>query len=751
MKSRRLGLAVSVCAAVALPLTLRAQAPAPIETADLAVAATARSLIAAHPDEKLPADLTRLYRLQLAAGLYAEADATMARLETLYRSSQPGRADALVPWRIYSRAKQHERAGASPSKALDRAFAELYASLPDKRMADVLPWYGANLDQLEATYAPLARACGQPQRTTCASAADWVTAYQALATWRYLWPASAPLIRADAERRFRVDDRLLVPTPDGAKIAVMLVRPKGDDRRKRTALLNFTIYANDNWSFSDAVKMAAYGYAGVVAYTRGKGRSPDPVVPYVHDGADAATVIDWLAKQPWSDGRVGMFSGSYNASTQWAAAKHRPKALKAIATNASNAPGIDTPMQGNVFQSFIYPWPFYTTDNKGLDDRTYGETSRWEALGRKWYASGRPYRDLDKIDGTPNPVFDTWLDHPSYDAYWQRLIPYREEFAKVDIPVFVETGYYDGGMVGALYYLEQHYRYRPSADHRLLVGPYHHTAMQTGVLPIVDGYEVDRAALIDLQDVRLKWFDHVFHGAPLPAILSDRINFEVMGANRWRHVPSLDAMADARLRLYLTDRREGERRLFSQTAPGAQPQLRLSVDFADRNDVDRPAPANGLDTRNALVFTTAPMTRPTEVDGLFEGRFAIVANKRDFDLAVDFYDQRADGRVLPLASYLGRVSYMEDRSHRRLLQPGRPRTLAFQSQTITARLVAAGDRIIAVVGVPKRPDTEINYGTGGEVAAESIADAREPLEIRWRAGSYLQLGLRRSPPGQGPR
>jgi predicted acyl esterase len=298
-------------------------------------------------------------------------------------------------------------------------------------------------------------------------------------------------------------------------------------------------------------------------------------------------------------------------------------------------------------------------------------------------------------------------------------------------------------MVGALYYLEQHYRYRPSADHRLLVGPYHHTAMQTGVLPVVDGYAIDPAARIDLQDVRLKWFDHVFYGAPLPELLSDRINFEVMGENRWRHVGALSQMPERRVRLYLTNRPDGAGFRFSRTAPGADAsEPELQVNLADRSDADVQAPDDRPDTRNALVFSTEPLTRATEVDGLFQGRFSVVANKRDFDLAVDFYEQRADGRYLSLASYLGRASYMADRSRRSLLTPGRPRTLAFQSQKLTARLLAPGSRIVAVVGVPKRSDIQINYGTGKDVSDESIADAKTPLRIRWLPGSCLDLGVR---------
>lgn len=557
-------------------------------------------------------------------------------------------------------------------------------------------------------------------------------------------PKPAAATRAELERRFLIDDQVLIATPDGARIAALIVRPRHAPA-KLTALLNFTIYARDRWSLGDAVKMAEHGYAGVVAYTRGKGgRGTGAIVPYVHDGEDAATVIAWLARQPWSDGRVGMFSGSYNGFTQWAAAKHRPPALKAMATHATNAPGIDTPMQGNVFQSFFYPWPFYTTDNRELDDETYGNRERWSKLQREWYASGRPYRDLDRIDGKPNPIFDEWLRHPSYDAYWQRLIPYGSEFADIDIPVFVETGYYDGGMVGALYYLQEHYRYRPAADHRLLVGPYHHIAMQTGVLPEVDGYKVDPAAMIDLQELRLQWFDHVFRGAPLPELLSGKINFEVMGANRWRHVSTLAEMATSRRRLYLTGQGEKGRLRFG-TAPDENKAPELTVDFKDRSDVDFRPPPGTPDTRNALVFETQPLKAPLEVDGLFQGHFEVTINKRDFDLAVDFYELTADGHYYDLASYLGRASYMQDRSQRHLLQPGQPQNLAFTSQMLTARRLSAGSRIVAVVGVPKAPYLQINYGTGGDVSTESVADAGEPLRIRWVAGSYLEIGVREDP------
>jgi len=724
--------ALAAAALLILPSAATA-APEPL-AARLAAAAAAEAV--------RPGDLDRLMRLQLAAGRWIEAEATLDRLAAAYRTGQPMRAGSVVPWRVYARARRHEAGGLSRADALRRAFDEVLGAASDEAFADALPWFAPGLDRLRETQAQAQQGCAGLAVDACPQAAALVAARQSLATWVHLTPAVQPLLRAEAERRFLVEEAL-VPAAGGAQVAAILVRPRGGTGRL-TALLNFTIYARDDWALSDAVAMAAHGYAGVVAYSRGKGRTAGQAVPYEHDGADAAAVIDWLAARPWSDGRVGMFSGSYNASTQWAALKHRPRALKAIATNATNAPGVDAPMQGNVFRNFSYPWLFYATGAPSLDDITYGDRARWRALDRTWYVTGRRYRDLELIDGQPNPVWLRWLDHPGYDAFWQALAPVGEEFARIDIPVFAQTGYFDGGMVGALHFAREHYRHRPNAEHRLLIGPYGHFAMTQGVTPSINGYDIDPVAMLDLRAVRMQWFDHVFRGRPLPEILSGRVNFQVMGADAWRHVDSLDAMADRPLRLFLGGESRDGLLAFGETRPAPDaPAPELKVDFADRSDVDVEVPWDQLDARNALVFATRPFAGPVEVAGGFTGRFEAVVNKRDLDLQVTFFEQRADGRYSLLASYLGRASYMADRSRRRLLTPGRPQVLSFESQTVTARRLAAGSRLIALVGVPRQPDMQINYGTGRDVSDESVADAGEPLRLLLRPGSYLELKVRR--------
>ncbi|HEY6158641.1 MAG TPA: CocE/NonD family hydrolase [Gemmatimonadales bacterium] len=528
-----------------------------------------------------------------------------------------------------------------------------------------------------------------------------------------------------------------IRTPDGATVCALVVRPPQPTARL-PALLHFTIYVDSSTNVADARRAAANGYVGVTAYTRGKACSPDAPVPYMHDGADAAAVIDWIARQPWSDGRVGMYGGSYSGFTTWAATKHMPKALKAIMVGAPVAPGIDVPMEGNIAWNFIYQWPFYVTNNKTLDNATYFDSPRWQRLNRAWYTSGRAYRDLADIDGTPNPVFDEWIAHPEYDAYWSAMIPNGADFAKIDIPVLQTAGYYWGGPGAAFYYSQQHFAHDPAARHYLLIGPYNHPQAQRGVVSsngdtarVLGGYEIDPVARIDIvAELRYRWFDWVLKGGPRPRLLMDRVNYEVMGANVWRHAPTIAAMSDSTLRVPLN------------------PERTLRVDLAYRGDIDSVFPGGNLrdtavNTYGALEYVSEPLPASTEVSGLYRGHLEFTTNKRDFDLSVQLFELTAAGEYFQLPPFQVRASYSRDLSRRRLLTPGARETLDFTARVPVSRQLERGSRIVVVIGPIKGPGQEINYGSGKDVRDETVADAGEPLEIRWFGTSYIELPVRR--------
>ena len=739
----------------------------PINSADLADPAAmarsmprlARQIMSAYHDADQRDSLDAVFRLQMVAGQYGRAARSVRALRML-RTAGGSAVTAQdratnMQYEIYITAKQIEAAsGISFVAAFQHAFRETLRGLDDRTAAMVMREFSAGLPGIQAS---LQRAiAGQRGKSaiTLRGALGLVRDYQIAQSYGSFAALSPALVAEDDQRRYIIDRDIAVNTPDGAIVCAMVVRQRLAPMRI-PALLNFTVYADPVTTLNEARRTASNGYAGVEGLTRGKGCSPDKPDPYDHDGTDADAVIEWISKQPWSDGRVGMYGGSYEGFTQWAAAKRLPRALKALMPSVTEAPGVDTPMEGNVFQTFIYYWPFYTATNKTLDDAAYNDRGRWWRMQREWYITGQAYRNLDRIDGTPNPIFDRWLDHPSYDAFWQRLIPYRDDFARIDIPVLTTTGYYDGGQIGALYYLIQHYKYNPSARHYLVIGPYDHISGQRGTTSLLgderkalDGYEIDPVAHIDMGELRYQWFDYVFRGAAKPSLLADRINYEVMGANTWRHAPSLNAMANQRLSFHLGSAvlPNGLYPLQSHSQSPAT-SVTQTIDLADRSDVDRMFSTaivqRKLDTWNSIAFVSDPLMQPTELSGLFSGSLHFITNKRDFDFEISLYELTPAGDYVALSYYMARASYVRDRSHRRLLVPGRPQQLDFLSGRLTSRKFQVGSRLIVEISLIRQPGAQINYGTGRDVSDETIADAGSSLTIKWLGSSVINVPVRR--------
>jgi uncharacterized protein len=701
-------------------------------------------------------ELASLFKAQLVAGLYGDALANLDKLRaSLTEDPSPRVRARYLEYVLYARSrltavktKTHFQA------AYRKTFHALISPLDNKTSA--LAVNHLSFDNLSQASQALDQDLAQIKGKSAISPAEsfkLISDYNEREIYRAFGSTSADLIAQDDAHRYTVQKDVVVATPDGASICALTVRPLG--RPKLPALLQFTIYNDTVTLLRDARRSASNDYVGVIGLVRGKGCGSGEIIPYEHDGADAATLVDWIAAQPWSDGKVGMFGGSYSGFTPWATAKHQPKALKSIMVGAPVGPGIDVPMEGNVVWNFIYPWPFYTTTNNTLNDEVYYDRPRWAKLDHDWYTSGRPYRDLDKIDATPNPIFDRWISHTKYDAYWQSMIPYEEEFSRISIPVLQTAGYYYGGPGAAVYYLSQHVRYRPDAEHYLIIGPYDHlmgqrgTATAEGDVDTIAGYKLDPAAKIDLTEVRYRWFDYTLKGAVKPAILADKINYEVTGANVWKHAPSLAAMATESARYFLSaDVAASADHAYRLSAAATTAAIPLSVDFSDRRDVDAQTPGGGvqdkaLDASNGLVFISEPLAKPTEMSGLFSGHLEFTTNKSDFDFQVSLYELSPDGNYFQLAPYWSRASYVQDLTHRNLLVAGKRQSLEFRSVRLMSRQLKTGSRLVAVLSIVKEPGREINYGTGMEVADESIADAKTPLQISWSGGSYLDLPVHR--------
>jgi uncharacterized protein len=717
------------------------RAPASPAVAAAAISDLASRLIPVYQDADPERYLANLSALQMAVGDYAAADISRQSLRDRRRKSDFGLpVSQAVVFDIYAHAKALEIENkVTFADAFTSSFRDSMRPLDDRDEFAVARWLGTPpsvyRDALQREFDQYR----SRDRIDESDAIELIWKYVAFDAYRTFGALVVLLNAEDDHRRYATDSGIVIQSPGGASISVTVIRPTGLNK-PLPALLEFT--ASD--AQGNAKESAARGYVGVVA-NAAKRKSTAGIDPFEFAGADAREVINWIAKQAWSDGRVGMYGDAYSGFAPWAAAKKLPKALKAIATSVSVVPGVNFPMEGNIYQNSAYGWSLQMTDAARVDEPDPADAPEWRALNEKWYRSGRPYRDLGRLYGKHNPVFIRWLNHPSYDRYWQNFLPYREQFAHIDIPVLTMTGYYAASAPGDLYFFTQHHRYNPRANHTLLIGPYDESTMHAGATASLRGYQLDAAALIDFRELRYQWFDHVFKDAALPALLSDSVNYEVMGANEWRHAASLDAMADGSLRYYLDAAGSGANHRLSLRKKTSDEFVQHNADFVDRRDAAWTAPTDliskSLAPRFGTIFVSEPLSKASAFSGLFSGHLDLEVNKMDLDLNITLYELLANGDYVRLFSptYEVRASYAQDRAHRHLLKAGERQKLVFKSERLTSRQLQAGSRIALVLSIAKRPDREINYGTGGDVSEESIADGKIPIKIRWYNDSYIDI------------
>lgn len=546
-------------------------------------------------------------------------------------------------------------------------------------------------------------------------------------------------------QNYIIQDSVMIKTPSGSILSAVVVRKSETEKPLPTALM-FFIYANTARSIQEATYAADRGYVGIVADTRGKRLSPDTVKPYENEVDDVNAVIDWIVAQPWSNGEVGMYGGSYSGFAQWAALKNPHPALKTIVPYVAAIPGQGLPMENNVFLNANYQWAFHVTNNKYVDDSVNIDHDRWRKMRSNWYQTGVAYNKIDSVDGTKNPWLQKWLLHPSYDSYWQAMVPYEKDFKRINIPILSITGYYDDGQISALQYLTEHYKYNPNANHYLIIGPYDHFGAQIGGTPVVNGYRVDSVALISTRKITFSWLDYVIKGGPKPELLKDKINYEVMDANQWLHAPSISAMSNKRLRLYLSSEMRNNNPILSPVKPKKKNYHEQLVDLADRKSSNNdyypdPIINDELDQSNGLFFISDPFEQEISINGFFTGKLLASINKKDMDFGVVLYELTPEGKYFHLSYFLGRASYLRDATKRQLLKPNKLETLPFEKTRLVSKKLQKGSRLVVVLNIDKNPFAQINYGTGKDVSLETIQDAKSPLRIKWFDESYVEIPI----------
>src|SRR6266540_3490960 len=160
-----------------------------------------------------------------------------------------------------------------------------------------------------------------------------------------------------------------IPIRDKVELNATLYLPKTPDGSppKTPVIFTLTPYISDSYH-ARAAYFASHGYAFALVDVRGRGNSGGEFEPFVNDPRDGHDLVEWFTKQPFCDGKVSMWGGSYAGFDQWAAAKELPPHLATIVPAAAAHPGLDYPLTQNVGLTQDMQWYTFTNGRAAPKD-----------------------------------------------------------------------------------------------------------------------------------------------------------------------------------------------------------------------------------------------------------------------------------------------------------------------------------------------------------------------------------------------
>ena len=458
-----------------------------------------------------------------------------------------------------------------------------------------------------------------------------------------------------------VIEHLFIPLPDGVRLAARLWLPKDAAEKPAPAILEYIPYRKRDGTRRRDEPMhgwfAAHGYCAIRVDMRGSGESDGHMADeyLAQELEDACTVIDWLSRQSWCDGRVGMMGKSWGGFNALQTAALRPPALKAIVTVCS-------------------------TDDRYADDIHYmggallNDNLWWGAIMLAYQARpadpelvGETWREqwLERLKALPFfPAL--WLAHQRRDAYW-RHGSVCEDFSAIACPVLAVGGWADAYTNAVPRLLEG-----LTAPRRGLIGPWAHIYPQDGKPGPAIGF---------LQEA-LRWWDH------------------------WLKDEDRGIMAEPMLRAFIEDwskpgdrdpapgRFVGEaqwpsprieRRMFHLNGDGLGALPSPGEEFAIRSPcwtgmavgewmgtgVAGEGPADQrLDDGFSLVFDGEPLNERMEVLGAPEIEIAIASDKPAAQLCVRLCDVAPDGSSRRVSYGVLNLTHRDSHAEPSALAPG---------------------------------------------------------------------------------
>jgi putative CocE/NonD family hydrolase len=498
-----------------------------------------------------------------------------------------------------------------------------------------------------------------------------------------------------------VEKNAMVRMRDGKKLATDVYKPAAGGAFP--AILIRTPYGKDT-SELKARFYARRGYVFAVQDCRGRFASEGSWNPFFNEPKDGYDTIEWLAAQPWSNGKVGMIGASYLGWVQWWAAKEAPPHLATIIPNVSPPdPYFNIPYEYGSFFLLGAIWWADVLEQEATADLSGKAMSSVSGKNYAKLLRHLPVIDIDKkVLGKKNRYWREWIKHPDNDSYWRRA-SFLEDLGSFKSPVYHQSGWFDGDGIGSkLNYLAMARFGR--ATQKLVLGPWGHTDAAARWGP--GDRDFGPNAIVDLEGSYLRWLDRWLKGIENGIDKEPLVALFVMNTNRWLTGPSYPLPETKFTKLYLSsggaaNTSKGDGRLGFDAPAADSPSDSYVYDPADptpdphfyttpedlagdeRKDSTKTVSVEkereklfayhgkvDEERSDILVYETAPMGDSLVVAGPVSAVIYASSSAKDTDFFVRLSEIDGKGLVFPLVHGTIRARYRESFSKPRLLVPG---------------------------------------------------------------------------------
>lgn len=504
---------------------------------------------------------------------------------------------------------------------------------------------------------------------------------------------------------------LRVPMRDGVELATHVYMP--DSKGPFPVMLTRTPYEAIGKG-AEVLKWPEREYAYVVQDVRGRFLSDGDFYPWFNEIDDAEDTLNWLCEQPWCNGAVTMYGGSYPGATQNGAAMTGHPALKCFTPALIGAEFYHTAYWGGAFRLSWQIWALNSHEDTNTDE-----------LKNKL-----PLIDLDVIGGEKAPYWRDGLAHPTQDEFWHKC-SMAKHFSKIEAPAFIRTGWHDLFVCDAfdLYNgLRKKGGTQQARDHtRILIGPWPHDINQSKVGEVDFGLE---AVVSDLEKQELLFMDYFTAGREGYDLHAAPIRLFIMGANKWRDEYEWPLARTVYTDMFLSSGgnantangdgvldkiSDGIEDHFEYNPANPVPTLGGAWDFTNIGSFDQ---VENESRSDVLVYTSKKLTSDTEVTGSVEIKLFASSSTRDTDFTAKLIDLTDDNKAMSVTDGIIRARYRRLDGSEELLTPGEVYEFSIQCNP-TSYLFQKGHRIRLEISSSNFPAFSRNLNTGGEIATET--------------------------------